>query len=120
MLDEANRDDDMSVPLFEIRCSVTDPKQCVLYITHGGLGMPDDGDGWMWMQECYHCGHSQFTVTPFLHTRRKYGPGVRQSGNDCRKLTDYTDGETEPDEYDKLVARIEKDLAETVPVSLAP
>lgn len=81
----------MSVPLFEIRCTNGDPDKCVLYLTRGKYGQDDPGeDPWFWLHTCHMCKHSLFIVTPYLHTRRQFGPGCRLSGKNCKKLSEFT------------------------------
>lgn len=88
-------------------CSCTDPDQCVLYVTHGNLDLPDDGFDWMWMQECYGCPHSTLIVTPALHARRRHGPAGRDV-KVCKKLSEFD----ATDETDMVLAQIASDLAD--------
>lgn len=71
------------------------------------IDLPEDGDPWMWFQECYHCQQSTFTVMPALDARRRFGPAAKNF-KACRKLIEYS----VQDETDRLLAKIAKDLDE--------
>jgi hypothetical protein len=106
--DRVHGGDTTSVPIFQIDCSCTDPNDCVLYITHGNLDLPDDGFDWMWMQECYGCPHSRLTVTPALHARRRHGQAMKNA-KVCKKLDEF---DSETNETDRVLAGIASDLAD--------